>query len=258
MANKDTLLTLEDAVGEVLSTLTGLDLSYDPSLDRFQSITRFLNRALRAVALEREWSYYSTTEDVGSVVDGMESVELGSLIRPRMINDDAVRFVDSEGTPLTWAYFIPRDALHKYRYREGLWVSATRSTLYFSRPLHPAVAGMRILMPAMREPKMFRLPKEGGEITSRILNQPIDFDYPDLVVAKAAQYMAETDPVMQPRVQTLEAKYKDLMYQLVERDERATDSPYQNDFMIPISSGIDGPSYSPWSHGHPHSDERWR
>ena len=49
--------------------------------------------------------------------------------------------------------------------------------------------------------------------------------------------------------------YKDLMYQLIERDDRTTDSPYLNEFAVPIISDING-SYS-GPHGHPHADERW-
>ena len=58
-------------------------------------------------------------------------------------------------------------------------------------------------------------------------------------------------------MQTLEAKYKDLMYQLVERDDRITDQPYLNEILVPISNSVLGGS-SPLRHGHPHADERWR
>ena len=51
-ANVD--LTLDEAVGEVLGLLTGMELAYDPQFDRYRTVTRFLNRALRQNALEHE------------------------------------------------------------------------------------------------------------------------------------------------------------------------------------------------------------
>ena len=257
MANADVQLTLEEAVAEVLHGLTGLDLSYDPSQDRFQSITRALNKAMRDVALEHEWSYYASTEDAGQIVEGVVDYEVSSKLRPRVINDDAVRLLDSEGVVRVWAYILPRDALHKYANRNGLWVAFVRNTMSFSRPAFSHEVGMRIQVPVMREPRMFRIPRGGRDIPTSVLRQPIDFDYPDLVVAKAMQLYAETDPIMQPRVQTLEAAYKDRMYQLVERDERFTDSPYLNDFFVPIQGSLDGVARHPMTHGHPHADERW-
>ena len=257
MANSDVSLTLQEAVAEVLQSLTGMDLEYAPELDRFQAITRTLNRALRAVALEHEWAFYASVEEAGNAVAGTSEVELNSKLRPRIVNDDAVRLVDSEGRVVRWAYFLPRDALHKYGSWTDLRVAVTRTTLTFSRPFTTGEAGLRIQVPVMREPKMFEVPEGNGEIPERVLNQPIDFDYPDLVMAKAMQLYAETDPVMQPRVQTLEAAYKDRMYQLVERDERFTDSPYLNDFFVPIQGSLDGVAQHPMMHGHPHSDERW-
>ena len=82
----------------------------------------------------------------------------------------------------------------------------------------------------------------------------LDFPYPELIVMRAAWLYAQTDPVMQPRAQYLEEQYKDLMYQLIERDDRHTDSPYQNEFFVPVESSIHGNS-GHW-HDHPHSDER--
>ena len=257
MANKEVQVTLEDAVAEVLNSLTGLDVTYDPNHDRFQAITRALNRALRFVALEHEWSYYSSTEEIGGVIAGNQDIELNASIRPRIINDDCVRLIDGDGTTRVWAYFLPRDALGKYAGRRGLWCSVTRSTLTFSRPFRDAENGWKIKVPVMREPVMFRLPKAGNSISNRILQQPVDFEYPDLVIYKAAQFVAEADPVMQPRVQMLEAKYKDIMYQLVERDDRATDSPYENDFMVPIQNDVSGFSFNTFVHPHPHADERY-
>ena len=257
MANSDVQLTLEEAVQEVLQGLTGLNLSYDPSQDRFQSVVRSLNKAMRDVALEHEWSYFSSTEDAGQIVEGVVDYEVSSKLRPRVINDDAVRLLDSDGVVRVWAYILPRDALHKYANRNGLWVAFVRNTMSFSRPPFDHEIGMRIQVPVMREPRMFRLPRSGRDIPTSVLRQPIDFDYPDLVVAKAMQLYAGTDPVMQPRVQTLEAAYKDRMYQLVERDERFTDSPYLNDFFVPIQGSLDGVAQHPMMHGPPHSDERW-
>ena len=98
MANRDVQMTLKEAVAEVLNFLTGLDLEYDPDQDRFQSITRTLNRALRAVALEHEWSYYSSTEEVGTFAEGVQDYDLNSSLRPRIINDDAVRLVGDYGS----------------------------------------------------------------------------------------------------------------------------------------------------------------
>lgn len=253
--NPDTRLSLRDCVDEVLGLLTGLDLSYDPELDRFRSITRQLNRALRANALEREWSWYSDTEVAGVAEQGVDSILIRSTLRPRIINDDCVRLVREDGTPVRWAYFLPRDALHKYPDRAGLWASVTRNELSFSRPFTSAEDGLEIHVPVMREPRMFRLPdREGEEVGEQVLNQPLDFQYPDVIVLRAAYYYAQTDPVLQPRVQTLEAQAKDLMYQIIERDERITDSPFENEFFVPVQSGLNG--YPSGHHFHPHADER--
>ena len=48
------------------------------------------------------------------------------------------------------------------------------------------------------------------------------------------------------------------MYQLVERDERHTDTPYMNDFFVPIEGSINGSTAPQFHHFHPHSDERYR
>lgn len=252
--NEELLTTLDDAVAEVLGLLTGLDLTYEPELDRYQAITRQLNRALRSNALEKEWSWYASTENLGPVGEGQSIVTLPSRIRPRMTNDDAARLCDSLGRPHRFAYFLPRDALHKYRGRQGLWCSITNSELEFNRPLGNEEGELDLVLPVMREPTMFRLPAENAEVPDEIRQQEIDFAYPDIVVLRAAFYYAQTDPVMQPRVQTLEAQYKDLMYQIIERDDRSTDSPYQNEFFVPVQNGIGGPG--PTFHWHPHSDER--
>ena len=256
MPNRDVQMTLEEAVSEVLSSLVGLDLTYDPDQDRFQSVTRFINRALRQVALEHDWSYYASTEEVGIARAGLQTIELSARLRPRVINDDAVRLVDDNNVTQVWAYFLPRDAIFKYGARSGLWASVTRTTITFSRKLSLAEDGLHIVVPVMREPLMFRLPPDNEPVPAPVLRQLVDFDYPDLIVAKASELYAATDPVMQPRVQTLEAKYKDLMYQLIERDERATDAPYVNEFLVPIQCDLEGRP-GPATHGHPHADERW-
>lgn len=260
MANADVALTLDEAVAEVLGILTGLDLRYAPEQDRYATITRTLNRALRANALEREWSYYSSTEEVGVARAGEQTVALRSSVRPRIINDDAVRLTH-DGVPVSWVYFLPRDALSKHHNRAKLWCAVTRNTLEFSRPFSQAEHGLTIEVPVMREPRMFRLPEQPEDpdeplttVPASIRNQLLDFDFPDVVVMRAAYFYAQTDPVMQPRVQTLEAQYKDLMYQLIARDEANTDAPFQNEFFVPITSGLHEPATG--YHGHPHSDER--
>lgn len=260
--NPETLLTLDDAVAEVLGLLTGLDLQYAPELDRYGAVTRQLNRAMRAIALEKEWSWYASTETVGTAVAGQSEVWIQSTRRPRIVNDDAVRLVDENGLVKMWAYFLPRDAIHKYGYRRGLWVAHTRDRLTFSRPFESFEDGLSVQVPVMREPRMFRLPQQPEDpneplvtVPDEIRNQEIDFAYPDLVILRAAFYYAQTDPVMQPRVQTLEAQYKDMMYQIMERDDRNTDSPYLNDFQLGVQNGIVPGGQLP--HGHPHADDRW-
>lgn len=239
-------MTLDDAVGEVLGLLTGLDLSYAPELDRYRAITKQLNRALRSNALEQEWSWYSSTLSLGTVSEATTEMLLPTGQRPRIINDDAVRLLDDEGRVVKWAYFLPRDALHKYRHRDGLWCAVTRKTLQLSRPIMLEEAGLELVLPVMREPIMFRLPTTGKTVPSTIRKQQIDFPYPDAIISRAAYYYAQTDPVMQPRVPTLEADYKDVMYQLIERDTSNTETPYQNTFTLPIQSGlIDESGYRP-------------
>ncbi len=231
-------MTLDEAVAEVLGLLTGLDLTYDPELDRYRSITRQLNRALRANALEAEWSCYTATEVVRASTGDME-LHLPPQRRPRINGDDAVRLVDGNGVVVRWAYFLPRDALHKYRsIQDGLWVSSTGSTLTLSRPLNEAEAALELHVPVMREPRLFRLPPPGDAVPARIRNQPVDFPFPDLVIGRAAYLYAQTDPVMQPRAQTLEQEYKGLMYQLIERDTNHTDTPYANEFDLGLQNGL--------------------
>ena len=260
--NAETLMTVDEAVAEVLGLLTGLDLEYDPNQDRYQAIVRCLNRALRSNALEHEWSYYASLESCGETSAGDTEVQLRSSVRVRGIGDDSVRLVNlTTGRPYRWAYLLPRDALHKYRNRNGLWASVTAGNLLqFSRPLWTSEAGLDIQVPVMREPLMIRLPAQPENPVDPIVpvpdstrNQELDFVYPDVVILRAAFYYAQADPVMQPRVQTLEAQYKDLMYQIIERDDRITDAPYMNDFFVPVQSGLRSGTIF---HGHPHADER--
>ena len=254
--NRNGQMSFQEGVAEVLNQLTGLDLEYLPVYERFQSIGRFLNRALRQVATENEWSYFSDVQELGTAVAGEQELSIPSNVRPRITNDDSVRLNDSTGRTVRWAYFLPRDAIHKYAGRRGLWVASTRNTLTFSRPFFTAEDGLRIFVPVMRMPRELELP-DNGDIPDRILDQSIDFDFPDLITARAAFLYAQTDPVMQPRVPTLEAVYKDMMYQLIERDTQYTDSPFLNDFTVPIEGSLEGSTFPMFRHPHPHSDERW-
>jgi hypothetical protein len=254
MSNPEVLMTLDDAVDEVLGMLTGLDLTYDPEQDRYRSITRQLNRALRANALENEWSHYASVTPVGTAQEGQSRLLMHATMRPRIINDDAVRLVNDDGVIVKWAYFLPRDALHKYQSREGLWCSVERQALVFSRPFTDAEDGLQIQVPVMREPRMFRLPEAGETVPAGIREQEIDFAYPDVVIARAAFYYAQSDPVMQPRVPTLEDGYKNLMYSLIERDTQYTDSPYINETIIPVQNGLYGEDVMGHLHPHANSD----
>lgn len=254
-------LTLDDAVTEVLGLLTGLDLAYDPTYDRYRTVTRMLNRALRANALEHEWSYYADTVEIATAVEGVNILTMPVDLRPRIQKDDAVRLVDADGVVRVWAYFLPRESLHKYGDRLGLWVASRGDELMFSRPFFAGEDGWSVQAPVMREPTMFDLPLPPEDPEDPVLDvdpavrdQPVDFSYPDLIVARAAYMYSLTDPVMQPRAQTLEANFKDLLYQVIERDDRMTDSPYENEFTVPVQAGIN--DYRPWSHGHPHADAR--
>ena len=248
--NVEVQMTLDDAVVEVLGMLTGLDLSYDAEYDRYRSIVRQLNRALRANALEHEWGFYASEINIGTVKAGDQILQLPSSVRPRIINDDAVR-LKKDDSIMVWAYFLPRESLSKYEHMRGLWCSVTRQQLMFNRKFVSWENGLEVYVPVMREPRMFRLPPTGEEVSDAIRNQLIDFDYPDIVIARAAWNYAQTDPIMQPRVQTLETNYKDLMYQVIERDTRNTDMPYSNQFILPVENGL-VPEYS--THLHPHSN----
>lgn len=246
--NPDVSMNLEQAVLEVLTVLTGQTLNYDPDMDRFRVVASCLNRAMRSNALEANWSYYSdvVTVDLTGLA-GDQTFDITTDKRFRIINDDAVRFI-LDGIPVAWAYFLPRDALHKYRNRAGLWAAVTRNTLTLSRPLPDLYDGLTMEIPVMREPVPFDIPADPTDVFDPlVLAQEVDFDFPDVIIARAAYIYAQTDPMMQPRVQTLEAEYKDLMYQLLERDTAFTDTPYQNEFVVPVQSDIYGQAiHRPW------------
>lgn len=262
MPNVDVAMTLDECVAEVLGMLTGYELQYEAEYERYRAVTRQINRALRANALEREWSYYSDTEDVGVARAGTQDVSIRASVRPRIIGDDAVRLTLSDGSPVVWAYFLPRDAIEKYPARRGLWVSITRQSLHFSRPFAAHEDGLHIRLPVMREPRMFRLPAQDPSPSAPLVTVPdsareqlLDFEFPDVVLQRAAYFYAQTDPVMQPRAQTLEAEWKNTYYGLNERDDRNTDAPFLNDFAVPIQSGLNDTSYSDYRH--PHADDRF-
>lgn len=240
MTNAEVDMTLDDAVDEVLGLLTGLDLSYAPELDRYRAITRQLNRALRHNALENEWGFYSDWLDLGTVSAGQREVALPNKSRARIIGDDSCRLLFPDGRVARFVYFLPRDALPKYEHRRGLWAAVVRQTIWFSREITQEEQDdeLAVHVPVMREPKMFRLPEAGKKVPVTVRRQLIDFPYPDVVISRAAWYYAQADPVMQPRAQTLEEGYKDLMYQLIERDTNHTDTPYQNTFTLPLESGL--------------------
>lgn len=254
MTNSELEMDLDTAVKETLALLTGLDLEYEPELDRYRAVTRQINRGMRSIALEHEWSYFVSVKSLGPAVAGERQFLLEDSDRPRVINDDAVRLCDDAGRPWFWAYFLPRDALHKYADRAGLWCAVTRNLVQFSRPFSNAEDGFDVELPIMREPTMFRLPANPEtEVPTDVREQSVDFFYPDLVVLRAAYNYAQTDPIMQPRVQTLEAQYKDLMYQVIERDTANTDTPFQNDFHVPVQNSIYPESRY---RTHPLADER--
>lgn len=260
MSNPETALTCDEAVGEVLGLLTGLDLQYAAESDRYYAIVRALNRALRSNALEHEWSYYASTENVGTATEGSNAVALLSTRRPRQTGDDAVRLLNDTGAIMRWAYFLPRDALHKYQYRNQLYCSIVGQQLLFNRAFYEKEAGLSIEVPVMREPTLIRLPAQPADpnlpsvpVDQAVRDTEIDFQYPDLIVLRGAYYYAQTDPVMQPRVQTLEAQYKDLMYQIIERDDRNTEAPEMNAWSLGISGSLRGETAYPL---HPHADGR--
>lgn len=247
--NPEVSMTLEQAVLEVLHVLTGQTLQYDPEQDRFRAVASSLNRALRSNALENNWSFYSETLTVDLTGKaGATTFTIASDWRFRVISDDAVRIINEDGYPVAWAYFLPRDALHKYANRSGLWCAVTRNVLTLNRPLPALADTMTMEIPVMREPAGFDIPADPMvPMDPLTLAQEIDFDFPDVIIARACWLYAQADPMMQPRVQTLEDQYKNLMYQLIERDTAFTDTPDQNEIIVPVQGDIYGESpYRPW------------
>lgn len=236
--NPELSMTLQEAVDEVLGSLTGLDLDYRAEEDRFRAVTRQVNRATRAVALDNEWKYYYSVIDMGEVVEGDISVMFPASARIRIVEDDAVRLVGEDGRPRIWAYILPVSALHKYAWKSGLWCAVERRSIRFSRAINSAEEGLVVQAPAMREPKMLILPETGEPVKQSVLKQEIDFPYPDLVIAKAMVFYAGTDPVLQPRVPELTEAYKNLMYQIIERDTQHTDSAYVNNYDLGLHNGL--------------------
>jgi len=265
--NPDVLLTLKEGVQEVLNILTGLDLEYDPTLDRFRSITSCINRSLRTNALDHEWSYYSSLENIGLAVSGTRNAYLRGSVRPRLIGGDSIQLKADDRTVL-WAYSMVRDENAKYEWRDGLWYTVVGSEIQFSRPFNLAEDGLDIWVPVMREPRRINLtiippaeddPEGVATIDPLELEQKIDFDYPDIIIMRAAWEYAQSDPLYQPRVQTLEQRVKNMMYNLVERDDSHTDAPFLNEWSLPIQSSVNGGSSPTVIGTHPHADERdWR
>ena len=244
-------LSLQESVNKVHNILTGLDLQYDERMDIFHATVRQINRSLRQVALEDEWAWYAQDVDAGTTTLGMTEVELTSSYRPRIQQDDAVRLVNAEGITVFWAYYLPRDSLNKQMYRPELRVSSTRNLIQFSRPLQQFESGLSVVVPAMREPKQTKIPDSGQQLTPAELSRSIDAEYPDLIVAHAAWKLAMSNPVYQPRAQTLEEEFNDLKYALTERNTNHSDSPMRNTFTPSY-----GDPYLAIPHGHPHSDRR--
>lgn len=244
-------MSLRDAVNEVHNVLTGLDLSYDERYDIFHATVRQINRSLRKVALEDEWAWYTEDVDAGTSTEGQTTVELDSAYRPRVQQDDAVRLVNADGLPVKWAYYLPRDSLNKTTYRPELRVAFTRNQITFNRPLLKAEAGLQIVVPAMREPRQTRIPDSGIRLTDADLNRALDCEYPDLIVSHAAWQISMSNPVYQPRAQTLEGEFSDLKYALTERNTNHSDSPMRNSFVPSY-----GDPYLNPTHAHPHSDRR--
>lgn len=244
-------MSLREAVNEVHNILTGLDLVYEDRFDIFHATVRQLNRSLRTVALEDEWAWYTEDVDGGTTTVGQTTVELDAAYRPRITQDDAVRLVNSDGLVVRWAYYLPRESLGKYLYRPELRVASTRNQLLFNRPLQQAEAGLGVVIPAMREPRQTRLPESGNRLSDAELSRALDCEHPDLVVAHAAWQISMSNPLYQPRAQTLEGAYSDLKYALMERNTNHSDSPLRNNFTPSY-----GDPYLGMSHNHPHSDRR--
>lgn len=262
MANPELQITLDQAVYQIQQRLFGLEQHWKPESPKYYLTVDFLNQALRMVATELEWNYFASTEEVGTCQQGVNRVPLRAAIRPRINIDDSVRLEDNDGVIHTWAHFLPREAIHKSPDRNQLWVAHEKASLQFSRGFRLGEAGLKIMVPVMREPKLFRLPDRPEDpMATEPLPVPIetrrelvDFEWPDLVILKAMYLYAQTDPILQPRVQTLEANYQDLFYALRDREQRNTDAPFMNPFFVPIENDIFG--HTPVSH-RPQGESWW-
>ena len=100
MTNPETAMTLDQAVAEVFGILTGLDLEYEPEQDRYQAIVRQINRALRGNALEHEWSWYSSTETVGTTYVGMREVDRDTVEAARGMGMTPLQLLRTVELPL--------------------------------------------------------------------------------------------------------------------------------------------------------------
>src|SRR5690606_5023267 len=87
-------------------------------------------------------------------------------------------------------------------------------------------------------------------VPDEVREQLLDFSYPDVVLLRAAYYVAQSDPIMQPRAMALEEQMKDLYYALNERDDRNTDAPFQNEWLLPIQSNLHGTTNQDYHHPH--------
>ena len=244
-------MSLKDAVNEVHNILTGLDLTYEDRYDVFHATVRQINRSLRSVALEDEWAWYTEDADLGTTTEGQTEVDLMASYRPRVQQDDAVRLVNSDGHVVVWAYYLPRDSLNKYLYKPELRVAFVRNQIVFSRPIQLYESGLQIIVPAMREPRQTKIPDPGQRMTDAELNRALDFEYPDMIIAHAAWQISMSNPVYQPRAQTLEEGFKEYKYSLTERNTNHSDSPLRNNFVPSY-----GDPYLTTPHRHPHSDRR--
>lgn len=245
-------ISLREAVAEVHNILTGLDLSYDDRYDIFHACVRQLNRSLRTVALEEDWGWYADDLLLGVVSEGDQTFSVPPNVRLRVRQDDAIRLVDpATKKTVRWAYFLPRDSLSKYWAAPELRAAFVRNNVVLSRPLLAREEGLEVWATVMREPRQTTIPDSGTKIPDADLSRPLDFENPDMVIAHAAWQMSLSNPLYQPRAQTLEDVYNNFKYALTERDSDHSDSPMQNSFTPSY-----GDPFIAMHHPHPHSDRR--
>ena len=91
--SKEVEMNLDQAVAEVSALLNGIELTLDHNQERYRVIARFINHALRDVALEVEWSYYSDYENVGISHEHIRLVHLRHSLSTRFMKDFAFRMV---------------------------------------------------------------------------------------------------------------------------------------------------------------------